>query len=60
MQNATDEIEDKHIDSEKSNGHIKLTDTPTELATHNDDVRTGNAKWCRDSSAGGKLKVIFF
>ncbi|XP_055310486.1 uncharacterized protein LOC129573666 isoform X2 [Sitodiplosis mosellana] len=57
-QDATDNTKDEH-DSEKSNGHVKLTDSKKN-ANGNDEaneyVKIENATRCRDSSAERKLQ----
>ncbi|XP_055310493.1 uncharacterized protein LOC129573666 isoform X5 [Sitodiplosis mosellana] len=59
---ATDNTKDEH-DSEKSNGHVKLTDSKKN-ANGNDEaneyVKIENATRCRDSSAERKLQVNSF
>lgn len=63
LQNATDESTDKHVDSDKSNGHIKMNDSEkranhdSDQAKLNDYVRIENSPRCRDSSVERKLKV---
>lgn len=68
MQDATEETKDKKMESDKSNGHVKMADSEnnsngdetTEIAKTNEFVKIENnaAPRCRDSSAERKLQVI--
>lgn len=67
FQNATDEAKDKKMESDKSNGHVKMTDAENNSNNDESTVKTNEfvkienaAPRCRDSSAERKLQVTIF